>query len=186
MTLQVFSHDIIPIIQAFFSLLGLVSLILVLLQIRNTIRWNKLNYLNTFINSPANKEIERRLFDSTKLLKIDLKKPLDEAQLELLYTDAGDDAYFAIKDHLSNLETLCAFIKASAVDENLSYKLYSEKILQAYRIFNLFIERIRKDNKSIYIELVGIASAYEIKNSQSDSQKSWTRIFSALRRKLKQ
>jgi NhaP-type Na+/H+ and K+/H+ antiporter len=161
MPLQEFSRDIVPIIQAGVGLLGLVSLIFVVLQIRQTNKWNRLNFLNSFINSTSSLEIERQLTTSAKALKINLREPLTEDEVDKIFND--EDAFYAVKSLLNNLENLCFGIRVGAADPKLAYEVHSVRIKQANRILRAFIERMRSihGDDDIYIEIERTALDYE-------------------------
>src|SRR2546421_5049780 len=168
MTLQEFTRDIVPIIQVTIGLLGLVSLVLVVRQIRQTNRWQRLNYLNNFVDSSRNIELERKIWNSAKLLSIDLNKPLTEEDTTKIWNSDNDETFYSIKSYLSDLEVLCLGIRVGAADTDLAYALHSNRIIMAYRLMKSFIERIRtsQGNEDIFIELEKTALEYERKSQE--------------------
>jgi hypothetical protein len=143
-----------PVVQAVIGFLGLCSLGLVWWQIRRTNYWNRLNFLNNFIMSSGSIELERKVLSSTKALGIDLNTgPLTEAEVDKIWRTESDEAYYAIKEYLNAMETLCVGIRIGAADQELAYALLRVRIMSAHGLMEPFIKRMQEKNSEIYIEL---------------------------------
>jgi hypothetical protein len=165
MSLQDFTRIWVPIIQAGIGLLGLCSLGLVAWQIRRTNYWNRLNFSNNYTaSSSSGMELERKVLVATKHLGIDLNSniPLTETDVDKLWENESEDAYYAIREYLSTLEKLCVGIRIGAADLELAYAVHHLQIISAQRLFETFIQRMRKGQGSneIYVELETVAGDF--------------------------
>jgi len=168
MTLQEFSRDIVPIVQLFFTVLALVSLLLLWWQIRQTTTWNKLNSPRNFADLALVSQIERQLVQAFKAIDIEIRhlnQSLTPAQIERIMNN--DDAYFATKSYLGDLENLGAAVSIGALDSELAYAVHSSRLLRAHRVFGTLIGALRTkfDDREIYIELEKTALKWQEKSA---------------------
>ena len=149
----------VPILQLIVSILGLFSLVGIYYQIRQDTRLNKFN----FVDVRLFRELEKDLFTTTKALNINLRsgEPLTPAEAQKIAED--DDALFAVKAYLTNIENLALAVDIGAVDEDIAYRMHSVIVIQAYDIFRSFIDRLRKtfNEKDIYRDLEKIAGRWK-------------------------
>jgi hypothetical protein len=175
MSLQEFTRDVVPLLQLIVSALGLASLVLLWWQLRQTNLWNKLNSPQNFVNPVASIDLERKLYDSLKTLSIDIVNLYRSiTQEELNKIIENDDAYFATKAYLNDLENLGVAISIGAADPDLTYAVHSARLIRAYEMFMPFIKvlRDRQSNPEIYIEIEKIALGWQRKQAaRQEAQK---------------
>jgi hypothetical protein len=154
MTLQEFSRDVVPILQASFTFLGLGILIVVWWQVRQTSRWNKLQAAQAFINHNTN-VYESDVIKAGKAAGLELKArttPLTDDEVESVV--ATDEIYLAAMTVLTDMECTCTAINAGIVDGEVAYSVHSSRLTQAYKLYLPLINRLRAihDDEAIYIE----------------------------------
>jgi hypothetical protein len=175
MSLQEFTRDVVPILQLIVSAFGLASLFLLWWQLRQTNLWNKLNSPQNFVNPAASIDLERKVYDSLKKLGVDvvnLNRSITQEELNKIIEN--DDAYFATKAYLNDLENLGVAISIGAADLDLTYAVHSARLIRAYVIFRPFIKalRDRQSNPEIYIEIEKIALDWQRKQiARQEAQK---------------
>jgi hypothetical protein len=156
MTLQEFSRDVVPIIQLIVTTAGLASLFLLWWQVRQTTMWNKLNSPASYANTSLLLQLEHSLVNSLNAIRIDVRsltRELTSPEVEAIIND--DNAYFAAKSYLTDLENLGAAVSIGAIDHDLAYAVHSSRLLRSYSIFSTFITRLREKfgDHEIYIEM---------------------------------
>jgi hypothetical protein len=154
MTLQDFSRDIIPIIQACIAFVGLGMLGVVWWQVRQAANWNKLKAAQAFIHHTTN-VYESDVINTAAKHNLQLKArttPLTEDEVNLIWDKT--DLYLAVLTILNDTESTCAAINAGIVDWELAFSVHSARFTQAFGLYQPFIKRIRRhhDDPSIYIE----------------------------------
>lgn len=187
MSLQEFTRDIVPILQLVISIFGLASLLLLWWQMRQTNLWHKLNSPQNFADPSTSINLERQLYDSMKKIGIDagnLNRGITQEELTKMIAD--DNAYFAVKAYMNDLEMLGAAISIGSSDPDLTYAVHSSRVIRAYTIFKPFIDtiRIKQGNPEIYIEVEKIALDWQRKqlSRQAAQQRKIQKLESALAR----
>ena len=179
MTLQEFSRDVIPILQLCVSSLGvavsffgLVSIVLLYTQMRQTNQWNKLNSKYNWVDISVSSALERKLLDKTMVIGIDLVAGhiLTDEDVQKITHDA--DANQAVKDYLTDIENLCSAVEIGAADGDLAYNVHSVRVAEAWLVFEKFIQDIRRRQKDddIYRELQKVAAAWRLRKEREDRE----------------
>lgn len=175
MNLQEFSRDVVPILQVVISFLGLLSLLLVAWQIRETRLWNRITTQGTLTNVERIMSLERKLFDSLRAVGIDangLRRPLTDAEIDNIYK--SDDASFAVKSYLVDLEVFCAAVTVGSVDNDFARDVHGDRVGVAWLIFGPLIARSREQNHdhAFYIELEKTAVRWEEEELQKHAKQA--------------
>lgn len=167
-------------ISAIAAILGLVSLFLILKQIRDSRLWNKLHFTYTYFPNPREfEEIEMFLDERIAFWKRD--DPLNEIEVRVLIgkgnvsnedlqnlaesfgpsakkDKAEQELYEAgrkLKLYLNQIEGYCAAIQAGVVDSDSAKRLYAYKFRRTYERALPWIVKLRSimNEDSIYIEM---------------------------------
>lgn len=175
MTLQEFSRDVVPIVQVVISFLGLLSLLLVAWQIHESRLWNRIATQGTLTNVERIISLERKLFDSLKAVGIDangLRRGLTDAEIDSIYNN--DDASFAVKSYLVDLEVFCAAVTIGSVDNDYARDVHGDRVGVAWLIFAPLIDRSRDQNHdpTFYIELEKTAVRWEQEELQKHAMQA--------------
>ena len=161
-------RNVVPILQLVVSALGLLSLLGIYYQIRQNTRLNSFNYVDVQIF----RELEKDLFATTKKLGINLRsgEPVTPEEAQEIAED--DDALFAVKAYLTNVENLALAVEIGAVDEDIAYRMHSVIVIQAYDVFRSFIDRLRKtfNENDIYRDLETIAERWKEREARQRKQ----------------
>lgn len=170
MTLTDFSRDVVPILQFVVTTVGLISLWLLWWQIRESQIWNKLNTQHSITNPDTISRLDRQVCDALKKIGIaptDLNRNLTDDEVNKVF--ANDDAYFAAKALLADLENMSAALSIGVADPDYSYAVHSSRLLRAYKIFKPFIEQLRHrhNDSEIFIEFQKTAMAWQAHASQA-------------------
>lgn len=145
MTLQEFSRDIVPI-------LGLISIVFVGWQLRQTTKWNKYNFTYNLINTTESLKLEYKIFDLLESEGIHLQfEKVDEVILKTI--KENNEINYAILDYLNLLEQFCIGVKFKAVSKEMAFELFSEYVVDAWHKYKLYIEWHREDCKELFSEL---------------------------------
>lgn len=146
------------IIQTIIQGVGILSLIVLVYQIWNANKWNR---LNNSINQNWNERLERFLCSANEnllRLKINKEKPLIPEEVNLIRNDS--DAETSIRRFLFHLEEYaCAYIHG-VIDPEYAYDMHSSSILFYYKIYIEFIKAEREVKDDIYL-FSGLASLYD-------------------------
>lgn len=166
-------------ITAVSTSLGLLSLVLIFKQLRDSRLWNKLHFTYTFFPNPLEFEaMETFLDERISFWKRDLElsdlevkalignKPLTAEEKKKLSESFGPSAdkskvdqemYEAgrkLKLYLNQIESYCAAISSGIIDSESARHVYSYKFHRAYEKALPWIKKIRslKNEQEIYIE----------------------------------
>lgn len=172
MTLHEFSEDIVPIIQLGFAAFGLVSLLLVWWQIRQTNRWNKLQFRQTFL-SQHHYELEAQVIRAAKEAGVDLKArraPLTNDEIAKIWSN--DKAYDAVTSLLNDLEVICTAVNVGAADSDVAYELHSDRIVRGFHVYAPLIESFIKhhEDEALFSQLRLVAKKWK-KRAQHEQEK---------------
>jgi hypothetical protein len=130
-----------------------------------------LNFLNNFINASGSIELERKLLITTKALGIDLNTtPLTEADVQNIWQTENDEAYYAIKEYLNAMETLCVGIGIGVADDEFAYALLRVKIISAHERLGPFIKKMQKQDSDIYIGLETVVGDFRKRQDTQDKK----------------
>ena len=156
MTLSEFTRDVIPIVQAALTLVGLASLVLVWWQVRESRRWNQLNAVLTLTKLDAIAKTEQALSTSFAAIGIDLgtqNGSLTAEQVTRVRTN--QDAISAVYDHLAELEYLGIALSAGIADDHYARAIHGARLAHAWTVFSPLIRAIRVDagGSSVYAEI---------------------------------
>lgn len=159
MTLHEFSDDVIPMVQSFISLIGIVGLFLVWYQIKMTNAWNKVNTQHSLLGDLPTEEQERRFAEIYRKYK-QSDDAISIQAAEEIYKILDEDT--CIKYVLNKFEQLCAAINANTIDENYAYAVHAAKITAKFTLFENYVNYMRKINKDdeIYLELEKVATRW--------------------------
>jgi hypothetical protein len=146
-----------PIVQAITSLSGVVGLFLVWQQIRISNVWNRANTQHALLSNLPSLELEERLWKIVESLPQENRRLLPTA-CTIIYEDVSH--WVTIKTFLNKHEQLCAAINTGTIDDRYAYDVHGVKIVDAFLIFEAYIEFIRakSSDATIYLELEKVAT----------------------------
>lgn len=164
MTLEVFSRDIIPILQFIATFIGLIGIFLLWWQIRQTNIWNKLNSFKEFLDVSRTYELDKDLYEKLRAIEVDPNSYIREEDVQKILSN--DSAHLAVKAFLNDTENLCSAIRIGAIDYEGAYAVHSARVIAIYERYKKFIDSVRKnhDDDEIYIELEKIALEWSKKH----------------------
>ncbi len=179
--IQVFSRDYIPILQLLVTTTGLVSLVLLWRQTRESANWNKRNtilnkvqtHLENFSESASNPQYERAAHEALKTIGVSMEKELSQEAVNKILLN--DSALFAIRHYLNDYEEFCAAVRVGTVDSDFSFALNSFLVTKCYKVFRPFIIawRSAQGDEDIWIELERLATDWgDRTNHDNDRLKS--------------
>ena len=160
MTLEIFSRDVVPILQLIVSLAGVGGLVLLWYQIKSTHLWNKANSQHQLLSNLPTREDEAFVWNLLEPLAKDEWGSVTEESAKEIYSSI--DSWVRVKAFLNCFEQLCAAINAKTIDENYAYSVHSARITDIYYKFKNYIHYIRtvSDDDEIYIEMQKVASRW--------------------------
>ena len=161
-----------PIVQAIFSAFGLVTIILLWYQIKQTNKWNKLKTEQTFY-SGYSRQLTKTLYRKLESLGIQTRlrtNPLSENEVDLIFNDKKGDAYYALTDFLNDLEVTCMSINAGKVDEEVAYETHSVRLNQAINVYGIAIKRIQEVYKgsNVFVDMFILKERWEKRKEQKE------------------
>jgi hypothetical protein len=182
MTLEVFSRDIVPILQLTVMILGLAAVILLWWQIWQTRLWNKLASPHNFLDTERAARLETALFKVLRRLNIDPNSELDNSQVQAVLMD--DEAQITLKAYLNDIENICAAVRIGSVDSDCAYAVHSCRVIEIHKRYRLFIKAIQDfyDDPEVYIETQKVAADWERRSLQDreDQQQRLKKLETAL------
>jgi Domain of unknown function (DUF4760) len=156
------ASDWMTLIQTSTQVLGLMGIILVVVQIKKTDYWNKLQQSINTIWTTRLPDLKTKLqeFEGKGYLKLD-DAVLSDDQLKMCYADP--DAKHAILNYLNNLEETAGAYLLNAFDDNYAYAMWYTTIIGYYRYFEKFINQYRIDcgDMEIFADLEYVALKWE-------------------------
>jgi len=170
MTLEVFSRDVVPVLQFVVTCIGLLSLILVWRQLKQAHIWNKVQAQQSLLSVELG-EFAAKLIAAAKNVGVDLKArvtPLDQKGVERLWSD--DDAYNATMDYIDRIQHICSMIQAGVLDDELAYHSYYAYVVYEYNIYEPFTDRLRKhyDDEEMGNEWTKTAKRWEERRQRDE------------------
>ena len=174
-------------ISAIATTLGLISLLLIFKQLRDTRVWNKLHFTYTFFpDSQEFEELEVFLDERIKFWQRDSaltqlevkarigKEKLTEAEMKTLaenfdscveYKDCAKELLESgrkLKIYLNQIEYYCAAISSGIIDSDSAKNIYCYKFKRAHEKSLPWIEDVRKtkNEASIYIETTKVLNKW--------------------------
>ncbi|MBS0467694.1 MAG: DUF4760 domain-containing protein [Proteobacteria bacterium] len=177
-----------PIVQAFASLIGVVGLVLVWLQIRETknqlsatreqiklnadqfalsveqmrqqTKWQQINTQHTLLSVLPTQETERALWAVVERYRNPPSWQFPREACSKLYDNIEE--WITIKTFVSAFERLCAAINANSLDDDYAYSVHGAKVIDTFSAFEHYIYYIRKrrNDETIYIELEKVATRW--------------------------
>ena len=182
MCLTEFTRDIVPIIQAVLTLLGLGSLLLVWWQIRENRLWNRMVASFQLYDEGEATKREKSVIDECKKIGVDIIQKCDEEDLKKI--KESTDAMLAINHFLNEQEKLCAARNIGYADDKVLYGIHSDRVIRTFRRFRPYIIyfRAKNDDDEIFIEIEKCAIAWASRLQEEKLQKiSQTEIKEAKR-----
>ena len=169
MTLQEFSIDYAPTIQAVAAVLALLSLVQVWWQIRKGNAWNQTAAAFGLLDVDRFDTLENTLIE--KCDKIGIKFPKELTLEEATAIRKNYDAYHAMKPFIYFHERLCVAVTAEYADENVVYNTYGRLIRGYHKCLKAYIAAARtEDVPEAYQDFEKVATRFEqrwLKNQKS-------------------
>lgn len=139
----------------FVQSIGLLSLILVFWQIRNSNKWKRLEFT-------MDEQWQQKILQgSCKIDEIsekkgfirNIKEPISIEDAKIIIAD--DDLYNCLSDYLNNLEEISLMCNIGAMHNKYAYSKFSANIIFAYEYYHNFISqtRIHENDNLIFIEI---------------------------------
>lgn len=194
MTLADFNSQILPLINLAFSVLGVLSVILLFIQIRQTDRWNRLQSRFNFIDIAdcveANREMNL-LFEKLGLYKLPKNQEFPfSADAIRKIEESGHGSTFIVDMFLNDMQNICAALRYGLVDKEVFDSIHSGRVLFWYRRLSSYVEkkRIDYDDPRLWSDFERVAQDIErerqklakAKNSQS-KKTAWPKFGNVLR-----
>jgi hypothetical protein len=173
----------IPTIQLVVSVLGLVSILLLWWQIRETRIWNKLATQIQLTDTDAIAERQSCLSAACARLGI-IRDPIVPATDEEAITISRDEpCSLAVERYLSEMEMLATSVLIGAAHEDFAYFLHGHRLVQAYRLFSTYILLQRREvgEPEVFINLQRLALRWEERRLR-DKKKSARQLLRLERR----
>ena len=165
---------------------GLVSVVLLVWQLRSTSAWNRvLSYHQFFGELPSDSKIEDL---SACLQRLNIAEPIAGRRLSAsdarkIWDDDGGDstagaarksANRITREYLNDFEQFCGAIRAGIVNENYARELQGTRTINAYFAFAEFIKLTRDEaEEAIQIERKAAAKTEDIPNVQPIRRKPY-------------
>lgn len=155
MTIEVFTRDVVPLIQLALTAIALISIFLIWWQIKLTRLWNQRQAEESYLRF-STMDIQAKLIAAAKRVRIDLKArltPIDEAEAEKLWND--DQCYEALLKFLNDMETIAFAIRTGKVDLNEGLEMHGLLISLNFQKYYLHIKKVREKFKddNIFLEI---------------------------------
>lgn len=163
------------IIQTLFSGLGLLTVILLWFQIKQTNKWNRLKAEQTFY-SYYSRELTTNLSKELEKLGIHMRlriTPLTTEEINTVFEDKEGNAYYALIDFLNDMEVTAMSILAGKVDEVVAYETHNVRLNQALKLYSNAIIKIKEtyDGSNVFSDMYIL-------------QKRWAKNGECLKRKI--
>lgn len=152
MTLQDFSRDVVPILQLVTGVAGLVGLVLVWRQIRQTDLWNRASAGHALLAELPDEEHDRRFLDACRKFAGGPDIPLSSAQCVQLFESVERTC---VTHYLNKHEYLCVAIEAGIVDDEYAYNMHSARVVHLWHVTEQYVYLLRTkfDDPEIYAAL---------------------------------
>ena len=123
MTLAEFATNVVPVINMVIAGLGLLSLLGLFWQIRETRLWNKINTQHNLVDNLPTQDLERQVYVALAKFQIPRDGTISEAAATALYDDI--ESFLAVKTFLNKFEVMCAAINLGSIDADYAYAVHS-------------------------------------------------------------
>jgi hypothetical protein len=155
MSLEEFNRDYAQIIQIGIMVVGILTFIILTLQLRGNNKWSRVKVSLTLLYSTCLKERDDKMKKELANLGIVVPdcKTLDSEQIIMI--NKNKNAHDAVIDYLNYIERICAGINYKAYNNKLLYSFYSYKFIVAYDLFRNIIEGCRTDrcDKEFFVDI---------------------------------
>lgn len=161
MTVQEFTRDIVPIVQALLTAIGLASVILLWLQIRGTWKWNKVDAAFRCMDTDEFSRIESEALEAAKRLGVNLTSPITEEEAKKIRGDR--DALLKVKSFVIFLDKQAVALMAGYVDRNVVTATWG-RLMRGYgkTLMNYIkVTRVETADPEAYVELERAAEVLE-------------------------
>jgi len=181
-TLEVFSRDVVPVLQIGIGALGVISIALVWRQIRQTTLWNKLNSPHNFLDVERSERLTRRAFREMRRLGVDPHKLVSAGDADKIHDD--ETAQLAVKSFLNDVENICTAVRIGSVDEDCAYAVHSARVVEIVRRFGPFIAKVQDayGDPELFIEQLKVAARWEKRTLETNARE--TAKLAELQKKL--
>ena len=147
--LEAFSKEIVPLLQLFVGLLGLLSLLLLWYQIKDAAYWNRLTSQYNFINTVFTLSLDEKVYEASEAIEVDLKardEPLSAEEVQKLWEN--DKCYSLLIAYLNEYENLSVAIHKGIADPDAAYRIHSVRVLTDYKVYEPFIRFYRAERRA--------------------------------------
>lgn len=153
MSLTDFNSNYIPIIQTVLMLFGLLSLIFVWVQIRQSTKWSRINTQHQFYALLPDEKLEGKFWAITEKYIGIKTEALTKKQVKKLYENF--DEWLVVKIYLNKFEGICTAINVKTIDHEYAYRVLHSKINELQIIYKNYFEfvRTRKGDDELFIEI---------------------------------
>jgi hypothetical protein len=154
--------------------LALISLVLILWQIKKAKDWNKLHFTYTYFKDDM--ELDTLISKLDEQINFwSRNTPLTDKEVkDLIEGNTSDDpqidykkVHMILRTYLNLIEGYCAAINSGIIDSNTAKGLYSYKFDRAYFKSKLYIQKLReiKNNNTIYMEMEKVVNKWKEQDS---------------------
>jgi hypothetical protein len=126
-----FSRDVVPVLQLGIAALGLVSLVLVWLQIRQATKWNRFKAHHDLLGYVPDEQLDKEVLRVISTLGVGRDQGLPRPLASQLYDDI--DAFVTVKTFINKYEHFCSAINVRAVDEEHAYSLHAGRVINVFQ-----------------------------------------------------
>jgi len=141
MTLQEFTRDIVPIISMIVAGGGLVfvgfQLRYASAALKQNSSWNKVHATYSFFDLERSIELEYKAIDLMEKNEIDIEKGLSLSDAKAIYLNRN--MKLALERFLNDLECYAGAYLVGALDREISYHLYSDRLVLKYERYKNYI-----------------------------------------------
>ncbi|HMC24606.1 MAG TPA: DUF4760 domain-containing protein [Candidatus Udaeobacter sp.] len=169
MTLEEFSTNYAPTIQAVAALLALGSLLQVWWQIRKANAWNCTAAAFGLLDVDRFDALEKAVIDECDKIGIKFPKELTAGEAKLIREN--HDAYHTMKPFIYFHERLCVAVTAGYADENVVYDTYGTLIRGYYKVLKAYIAAARaEDVPEAYQDFEEVTTRFEQRSLKRQKQ----------------
>lgn len=153
-------HRNVPVLQLVASVIGLISLILIWLQLLQTQHWNQVDVQNTLLGNLPSHELEEKVwalvvglgqYPHYEISPKVAKKLRDDLKHRLL-----------VKTYLNKFEDFAGAVRAGRIDNDYAFRIHAVRIARTHCVYIHFIAAARDefDNPMLYVELEMLAQEW--------------------------
>ena len=162
------------------TILGLLSLMLVWWQIKQTTLWNKLRAEESYLRL-SDMDLQKTVLQAAKDIGIDLKArttPITEAEAQKIWDD--DKTYAALLTLLNNTETIALAMNAGKVEMDVALEMHGFLISHLFETYEQFIQKVRAhyQDDHMFLEMEKIRALWlaRLEQRHKDLEKAKKRI----------